>query len=509
MPAWATFSFVAEAGVRDLGQRLAEEQRARHDLVITQVQVPLDHEAALHTLVLRGRVREIHAFVDAIATQRGVRHDSLSIIPAQIEVVDHPHGHAPQSTRAYPDVTMRALDPTRAPVRRRLTRPPHRTRSGTGLALAAVLSAGTPVGEARAQESVALDELSVEAVGTGAPAGTTTAAGTIGQIGPTPGFGAGRAVSSTKIDTPQLDVPQVVSVAPREVITDLAATRVDRCSTTCRASRATEQLRRPEHLQLRHPRGDHLGDLPERLPPQPRHAAPARRAEHRAHRGSERPWRRLFGRSDPGGLVNIITKQPTAQRFVEFGNQVDSFGLTRGTVDAVGPLNEDGTVLYRFNFAAQGAGSFRDFVDSDRLLVAPVVSWQITPDTRITVEADIQRNRIIFDRGVIAINKQLGFLPISRFLGEPGQSTYQSQNILQARIDHRFKRGLADAAGDALRHRNPGRRVCRDPLYRLRQPDGGPRPERARLSLGRRGRAGGPDRALRHRRDQPHAASRL
>lgn len=66
------------------------------------------------------------------------------------------------------------------------------------------------------------------------------------------------------------------------------------------------------------------------------------------------------------------------------------------------------------------------------------MSWQITPDTRITVEADIQRNRIIFDRGVIAINKQLGFLPISRFLGEPGQSTYQSQNILQARIDHRF-----------------------------------------------------------------------
>ncbi len=35
-------------------------------------------------------------------------------------------------------------------------------------------------------------------------------------------------MSSTKIDTPQLDVPQVVSVAPREVITDLAATRVDR-----------------------------------------------------------------------------------------------------------------------------------------------------------------------------------------------------------------------------------------------------------------------------------------
>ncbi len=94
---------------------------------------------------------------------------------------------------------------------------------------------------------------------------------------------------------------------------------------------------------------------------------------------------------------------------------------------------------------------------------------------------------------MIAINKQLGFLPISRFLGEPGQSTYQSQNILQARIDHRFN---ADCRCGWRRTspRNPGRRVCRDPLYRLRQPDGGPRPERARLSLGRRGRAGGPDR---------------
>ncbi len=92
----ATFSFVAEAGVRDLGQRLAEEQRARHDLVITQVQVPLDHEAARFTpSSCAAGSGKIHAFVDAIATQRGVRHDSLSIIPARIEVVDHPHGHTP------------------------------------------------------------------------------------------------------------------------------------------------------------------------------------------------------------------------------------------------------------------------------------------------------------------------------------------------------------------------------------------------------------------------------
>jgi iron complex outermembrane recepter protein len=37
-------------------------------------------------------------------------------------------------------------------------------------------------------------------------------------------------VSVTRTATPQIDVPQVVTVAPREAITDLAAPRVDQMS---------------------------------------------------------------------------------------------------------------------------------------------------------------------------------------------------------------------------------------------------------------------------------------
>lgn len=146
----------------------------------------------------------------------------------------------------------------------------------------------------------------------------------------------------------------------------------------------------------------------------------------------------LFGRSDPGGLVNIVTKQPTSERFVEMGGLWGSFEQFRGTADSGGALNEDGTLLYRFNLAAGRQNSFRDFVDGDRFLVAPVLSWQITPDTKVTVETEFLRNRIVFDRGVIAINRQLGLLPISRFLGEPGQSTRQTSDTMQVRVDHRF-----------------------------------------------------------------------
>ena len=309
---------------------------------------------------------------------------------------------------------------------------------GSHYALTAILSAAAPSLEARAQEAITLEELSVEGAGGGAPA--VAGAGPnpgIGLIGPTPGYRADRAVSSTKTDTPQRDVPQIVTVAPREVITDLAATRVDRVfnytpgvaqqnnfggltvfSYAIRGTTTSELYRNGFPIN----RGS----------PPPPDTQNVERIE--VLKG---PGGGLFGRSDPGGLVNFVTKQPTAERFVEMGGLWGSFEQFRGTVDAGGALNEDGALLYRFNFAGGRQGSFRDFVDSDRLLVAPVVIWQVTPDTKVTVETEFLRNRVV-DRGVIAINRQLGFLPISRFLGEPGQSTYQSSDTMQVRVEHRF-----------------------------------------------------------------------
>ncbi|ACL58066.1 TonB-dependent siderophore receptor [Methylobacterium nodulans] len=311
----------------------------------------------------------------------------------------------------------------------RLRRRPH-------WVLAAAVAVGAPGSDAFAEEStIALEEVVVEGRGPGAP---TAASGAISLIGPTPGFRADRAVSSTKTDTSQRDVPQVVTVAPREVITDLAATRVDRVFNYTPGvaqqnnfggltlfSYAVRGVATSEIYKNGFP-------LNRGYPPPPDTQNVERIEVLKGPGGG------LFGRSDPGGLVNIITKQPTAERFVEMGGLWGSFEQVRGTLDAGGALNEEGTLLYRLNLAAGRQNSFRDFVDGDRLLVAPVLSWQVTPDTRITVETEFLRNRVVFDRGVIAINRQLGFLPISRFLGEPGQSVNQSSDAMQVRVDHRF-----------------------------------------------------------------------
>lgn len=308
-----------------------------------------------------------------------------------------------------------------------------------GLRLGVALAALSTALSARAEEAaVTLDTLSVEGAAAAEGTGSGVREGAIGLIGPTPGFSAARAVSSTKTDTPQRDVPQVVTVASREVITDLAATRVDRVFNYTPGvaqqnnfggltvfSYAVRGVTTSEIFKN--------GFAINRGFPPPPDTQNVERIEVLKGAGGA-----LFGRSDPGGVVNIITKQPTPERFVEMGGLWGSFEQFRGTVDSGGALNDDKTVQYRFNFAAGRQNSFRDFVDGDRLFVAPVISWQITPDTKVTVETEFVRNRIVFDRGVIAIDKQLGLLPISRFLGEPGQSTEQTSNTMQVRLEHRF-----------------------------------------------------------------------
>ena len=56
------------------------------------MRVPLDHETTLHTLVVRGRAEMILGLADELATQHGICHDTLGLIPARIELSEHGYG---------------------------------------------------------------------------------------------------------------------------------------------------------------------------------------------------------------------------------------------------------------------------------------------------------------------------------------------------------------------------------------------------------------------------------
>ncbi len=102
----------------------------------------------------------------------------------------------------------------------------------------------------------------------------------------------------------------------------------------------------------------------------------------------------MLANGDPSGLYNVVTKKPTGQNRREVSLTAGSFGLYRGSLDADGKLTKNGKLLYRINVAAQQKNSFRKNEFNDRYSVAPVLSYQITDKTKVTLEYTYQRAKM-------------------------------------------------------------------------------------------------------------------
>jgi iron complex outermembrane receptor protein len=99
----------------------------------------------------------------------------------------------------------------------------------------------------------------------------------------------------------------------------------------------------------------------------------------------------MLSSGDPAGLFNTVTKKPTGVTKGEASMTMGSWGLFRSTLDLDGKLEKNGKLLYRLNVAAQNKNSFRANEYNDRYVVAPVISYQIDDDTKLTLEYDYQR----------------------------------------------------------------------------------------------------------------------
>lgn len=146
------------------------------------------------------------------------------------------------------------------------------------------------------------------------------------------------------------------------------------------------------------------------------------------------PASALYGRGEPGGTVNITTKKP---KFApEYGADVSlgSFQTRRAAVDLTGPLSD--TVAYRLNAAHEEGHSFRDTLHVERSLFSPSFLWLAGEHTTVSYEIEAVRQRVPFDRGVVAVNGQLGLVPVARFLGEPGDGPMTVKSLGQHLFIH-------------------------------------------------------------------------
>ncbi len=130
----------------------------------------------------------------------------------------------------------------------------------------------------------------------------------------------------------------------------------------------------------------------------------------------------LYGQGSPGGIVNLVTKQPLNEPFYAVEGIIGNHDLYRGTLDLSGPLDENQTVLYRLNVAAETSGSFVDFYDRNRYLVNPVLAWNISDKTKLTTEFEYRSTQQLRDSGLPAVGTVLdnpnGNIPLNRYPGQ-------------------------------------------------------------------------------------------
>lgn len=146
----------------------------------------------------------------------------------------------------------------------------------------------------------------------------------------------------------------------------------------------------------------------------------------------------LYGRIEPGGMINLITKRPQAEAHYSLNQQVGSFGQYQTLADATGRLNQSGTLLYRFNVEYLNKQSYRDFGFNTRTFAAPTVTWRIAPRTQFDVEFMYSSERSREDYGIVAFGNGPSSLPRSRFLGEPADRIRMDVYNSVATLTHAF-----------------------------------------------------------------------
>ena len=207
--------------------------------------------------------------------------------------------------------------------------------------------------------------------------------------GPVQGYVARQSATGTKTDTPILETPQSITVVPRDQI---EAQNVQSVAQALRYSPGVVAEQRginTDSLEYIYSRGFQIDTYMNglRLPNAGTGFNILSVDSHLLERVEllRGPASILYGQASPGGLINLVTKQPTLVPFGEVEFQTGSFGRLQGAFDIGGPIGDaERGIAYRVIGDGLGTGTQVSGVDQERYLIAPSFFWQMGPDTKFT-----------------------------------------------------------------------------------------------------------------------------
>lgn len=154
----------------------------------------------------------------------------------------------------------------------------------------------------------------------------------------------------------------------------------------------------------------------------------------------------LYGEAPAGGLINAVSKRPTAERQGEIEFQTGNRDHRQLAVDTSGPMTEGGDVRYRLVGLYKERDGELDHTGNERYYFAPSLAVDLSEDTSVTFLASVQKDdgvptnpfKLLY--GTVQ-DTPFGQVDPETSYGEPG---YDKNERTQASIGYELRHRLDD-----------------------------------------------------------------
>jgi iron complex outermembrane receptor protein len=244
----------------------------------------------------------------------------------------------------------------------------------------------SPVATSAQQAVVTLSPVVVE---DDAPTGSTRDA-----------YAAPVTTAATKTDTPVIETPQAVSTVTRKQMDDQNTQSVkDALNYTAGVLSTPDATGRYDSLFMRGYGGfgtstrivDFLDGL--KLPRGQGFALPSVDPYLLDHlEVLKGPSAVLYGQTSPGGLVNQVSRAPSATPYNEVKIETGTNARLQGGVTSQGALDAGEQWQYSFSAVGRSAETRYDDVEEKRAALAPTIKWVPNDNTQLSVQGTYQRD---------------------------------------------------------------------------------------------------------------------
>ena len=185
----------------------------------------------------------------------------------------------------------------------------------------------------------------------------------------------------------------------------------------------------------------------------------------------------LYGKSSPGGLLNMVSKRPTTEPLKEVQFKAGTDSLFQTGFDFSDSLDDDGVYSYRLTGLARSANAQQKGSEEQRYAIAPAFTWRPDDKTNFTFLSYFQNEPETGYYGWLPKEGTVEPLPNGKRLptdfneGAKNNTYSRNEKMVGYSFDHEFndtftvRQNLRFAQNKVSQKSVYGYGMCSDPLY--------------------------------------------